>query len=222
MHGVQRDAPEHSRVQVAVTGPDRDVEVTDTPQADHEAGYVPRHHASVEDDGDVRAPIVAFEPVDDRVAADLLLAVAREPDVHRQLALGAQQLDRLQKHEQVRLVVRDTARVEDAVAVRQLERWRLPELERVGRLDVEVRVAEDGRRRAGVTGRGHLADDKRLARRLDHVRLPSGRPDALAHPLGGAPHVGGLRVISADRRDRYQLGKLGHEGVERRGHGRAV
>ena len=72
-----------------------------------------------------------------------------------------------------------------------------------------MRVAENGRRRLRVRRRRHLADRERLSRRVDHLGLAPGRADALADPLGGAPHVAGVRVVRADGRDRDQLGELG-------------
>ena len=103
-------------------------------------------HAAVEDDAGVGAALVRFEEVDDGVAADLLLAVGDDSDVHGQRVLLAKQLGRLEEREELSLVVGDAARVVPAVALGELERRRLPELERRGRLDVEVSVDHHRRR----------------------------------------------------------------------------
>src|SRR3972149_4813392 len=52
----------------------------------------------------------------------------------------------LDEHEEVPLVVGHASGVEATISVHQLEGRRVPELERVGRLHVEVRVTEDRRR----------------------------------------------------------------------------
>ena len=91
-------------------------------------------------------PSSCVDPLDDRVAPDLLLAVEGEADVHRQRTLVGELPRRLDEHEHVPLVVGDAAGVELAVASGQLERRGIPELERVGRLHVEVRIREDRRR----------------------------------------------------------------------------
>ena len=56
----------------------------------------------------------------------------------------------LDEDEHVPLVVRDSARIQAAVPLRELERRRLPQVERIRRLHVEVRVAEDRRRGLGL------------------------------------------------------------------------
>ena len=57
------------------------------------AGHVAPDHPAVEDDRGVRSALVGLEELDDRVAAGLLLAVAAEADVDRQLA-GLRELAR--------------------------------------------------------------------------------------------------------------------------------
>ena len=117
-------------------------------------------------------PSSCIHPLDDRVAADLLLAVEGEADVDRQLAGRRELPDGLDEHEEVPLVVGHTTRVQPSVALRQLEGRRLPELERVGRLDVEVRVAEDRRRGLGRSDAAELADHERSRAPRDEVAEP--------------------------------------------------
>ena len=84
---------------------------------------------------------VPGEIVDDRVAAGLLLPVAAEPDVHRQLPGGGQLASGREQHEQLALVVDGSAAVEVLAADLGLERVALPQVERRRRLDVEMAVA---------------------------------------------------------------------------------
>ena len=86
VHGVQRRAAVHPGVQVALARAHAHVEVVE-PAAGHvERRDAAREHARVEDDGGVRAALVLLQPLDDRVAAELLLPVAGEAHVDRQLA----------------------------------------------------------------------------------------------------------------------------------------
>ena len=130
MHRVQRRSPAHPGVEVPAAGRDLDVEVAESPHGDVEL-RIPRCCIPVEHDGDVRPVLVGDEPVHDRAAADLLLAVAGEAHVHRQLTRLGEQFRRLHQPEELPLVVGDPPRVEPSVAAAELERLRLPELERV-------------------------------------------------------------------------------------------
>ena len=77
---------------------------------DVERGHVAPDHAAVEDDRRVAAALVGGEEVDDRVPAGLLLAVAAEADVDRQLA-GLRELARGdEQHVELPLVVDRAAR----------------------------------------------------------------------------------------------------------------
>jgi hypothetical protein len=109
----------------------------------------------------------------------------------------------------VRLVVGDPAGVEPAVALGELEGRRLPEVERVGRLHVEMRVAEDRRRGVRALGRGQLADDERTPSVPRHdVGRPAGAANPLRDPIRSRLDV--LRVVRvrADGGNCDQLGEL--------------
>ena len=88
-------------------------------------------------------------------------------------------------------VVGRSARVEIAVALGGLERRRLPEFERVGRLDVEMAVAEDGR----LAGRVQpVGVDQRMALGFDQFDvLEAGGQQMVDDEFGGA--VGGLVIL---------------------------
>ena len=137
------------------------------------------------------------------------------------VALVGQLAHGLDEDEHVPLVVRDSARIEAAVPLRELERGRLPQVERIRRLHVEVRVAEDGRRRLGLPGRRDLADDERPCPPRHELRGPAGAADMARHPLASGDDVRGVTGVRAHGRDGDELGELVAERVGRR-HGRAV
>jgi hypothetical protein len=151
------------------------------------------------------------------VAAGLLLAVAGETDVDRQLACGRELRRRLGEHVELALVVDDAACVQPLAALLQGERIRLPELERVGRLDVDVPVDEHRRSRA-VRG-DEVAEDQRLCVGRDDLGRAAGNADEAGQPFRRPRHVGLALGIGADARDRQQLGELVEPGL---GHGARV
>ena len=119
VHRVQRRAAEDAGVQVALAGPHPNVEVDEPAGCDVEhrarrARASPRRRSRA-----ASAPRSSrCEELDDRVAAGLLLAVADEANVDRQLAGPRELLGRLQQRIELALVVGDAARVEPAVADR--------------------------------------------------------------------------------------------------------
>jgi hypothetical protein len=216
---VQRGVSEQPRVQVASSRPDRDAEPDHAARADEERGHAAPLEARVEDDARVRAPVVGRDPVDDRVAADLLLAVAGDPDVHRKRTLRAEQRGGLQQRIELALVVGDAARVEPLAADRGLERRALPELERRRRLDVEVPVDENRRRPVGAAGGPQLADDERTFAVGNEVGLTARGENEVAYPLAREDDVARVGGLGADARDAQELGELVQPG---RIHGAAV
>ncbi len=207
-------------MQVPLPGPHLDVEVRDPPRRDLEDRDARLEQVPVEDDTGVAPTLVRRQEVDDRVAAGLFLAVAREPHVDRQRALGGQKRRRLQQEVELPLVVGHAARVEPPVAHRRLERRALPALERLRRLDVEVPVGDHRRCAVRVLRRAELADHERLVSRLDDLGLAPGGADEVAHPLGGAHDVGRPLRVRADAGDAEKLGELLHPLCWRLRHGR--
>ncbi len=223
MHRVHGDAAVQPRVQVAVAGPNRDMEVAEPAQRGVEGRDPGLFHAAVEDDRGVRPALVGRHPVDDRLAADLLLGVESEADVDRKVPGRGELVRRAHEHEQLGLVVRDPAGEEPTVTLGQLERRRLPEVERVGRLDVEVRVADDRGRGLRARARANLADDERPASvRGDGVGLSSRLANPSRNPLGCVDDVVSVVRVGAHRGDGDQLGELVAELLVRRRHGRGV
>ena len=191
------------------------VEVHKSARGDVELRHAALGHPAVEDDRRVAASLVGGEEVDDLVAAALLLGVAGHPDVDRELT-GRREIGRgLQQDVQLALVVHDAARVEPAVALLERIRIRLPELERVRRLDVDVPVDEHRGRRA--VRRRDVADDQRLCVGRDDFGCPARPAHELGEPVGGGPHVPGALRVGADARNPNQLGELVEPGLSHGG-----
>src|SRR5262249_1930814 len=145
------------------------------------------------------------EELDDGVAARLLLPVAAEADVDRQLAGVGELASGGEEHVELSLVVDGAARVEVAVADLGLERGALPELDRILRLHVEVAVAEDRGRAVRVMRRADLADRERPAVPVDELALAARLAHARADPLAGRADVLRVRRVGAHRRDAQEL-----------------
>ena len=126
-----------------------------------------------------------------------------------QLVLLSQKLRRLEQREELALVVGNAARVVPAVALGELERRRVPEVERRRRLDVVVPVDHHGRGiAAAVRVRPDLADDQLALPVADELGLSTGALDEVAHPFRRAAHVGLVRRVGADARNRDELAQL--------------
>ena len=208
---VEGSAADHPGMEVALSGSDADVEVADPAQRRAEARERLRCVAPVEDHRGVGRPGVGLGPVADRVAPDLLLRVDHEAHGDGELVRRGEELGRLQEHEEVRLVVGDAASDEEAVALGQRPRVRLPQIERIGRLHVEVRVRQH---RGSVAPRGgDLAEDERPAGPLGDLDLPAGGADPRRDPVRRAREVRRVRRVGAHGRDRDQLAKLGDERI---------
>ncbi len=101
----------------------------------------------------------------DRRAADFFFAFDQEFEIDGQPAVdGAQSFGGLDVHVHLALVVGGAARVDVAVADGRLEGRRMPQLQRIGRLDVVVAVAQHGGLAGGVEPVGI---DQRVARRWE-------------------------------------------------------
>ena len=171
MDRVERHAAVHPGVQVALAGPHLDVDADEAAGRELDRRHVAAQHPAVEDHARVGAALVLRDPVGDRVAADLLLAVAGDAEVDRQRARLDEPLRRLEQDEpELALVVGDAAPVRPLAADVELERVGLPELERRRRLDVEVVVDEDGRRVARRRSRRGSRRARARARRTASAR----------------------------------------------------
>ena len=210
---VQRRVAEHAGVKVARAASNLQLERHHAARPRAHRRHAAALHRRVEDDARVGAALVVREELDDRLPADLLLAVARDPQMNGQRTFRGEERRALQQRPELALVVGDAARVDPLVANRRLERLAVPELERRRRLHVEVAVDEDRRRVAVARRRGNVADDERLRVRLLQLRLPAGTANEVANPLPRPAHVARVLRIRADARNPQQLGKLVEPGL---------
>ena len=206
---VQRRAAVHPRVQVGRAGPHLDVDIERAARADREHGCLGVEHRSVEDHAGVGVRRLALDELDDRRSADLLLAVTAEADVHGQLPVARQIRGGAKQRPELALVVGDASRVEPAVAHLGLEGLAFPQLERRGRLHVEVAVAEDQRSSARVVARRDEAVDEGPLARPGELCRSAGAANELEDPVGRGSHVARPGWIGAHARDPQKLDKLG-------------
>jgi hypothetical protein len=153
------------------------------------------------------------------LGTDLLLALVEDAHAQRQLAeRRAVRLDRLETRHEIALVVRYPAREEMAVALGRLERWRLPLVERVGRLHVVVVVHEQ--RLLAATGLAH--DRRRTAASAQALRVDAGSARALQYRARGLVDGGLLCGYGGEAHELLELvdilplsgADVGIEGVE--------
>ncbi len=139
----------------------------------------------------------------------LLLPFHDQLQVERELATHRKhQLDALEVHPHLALVVDRPAPVEVAVANLRLERGRPPLLERVNGLHVVVAVDERGRE---LRVDDSLGVDGRMARRLhDLGMLEAGSAGRVGEVFGVAADVGRMGGIRRDAGDAEELDELVH------------
>ena len=205
---IERGAPKDARVQVASAGAQGQVEVRHPARGEIERRHAGPDHRAVEDHRDVGAALVGGEEFDDRLSAGLLLPIACEADVDRQLAGLGKLAGRAEQHEQLPLVVRDSTSVQMLAPDLRRERRRVPEREGIGGLDIEVPVAQDGRRALGIAGGAELTERERLAVPIGELAGAACGPDELTHPPARVTHVAGMLGIGTDRGDAQELGEL--------------
>ncbi len=213
MDRVERRAAVHPGVQVALTRPDLDVDADEAAGRELDRRHVAPQHPAVEDHAGVGPALVLRDPVGDRVAADLLLAVVRDAEVDRQRARLDEPLRGLEDEPELALVVGDSPPVRPFAADVELERVGLPELERRGRLHVEVVVDEDRRRVAPAVRRRDLAERELALAERRQLGSAADAANELANPLAGALHVLPVGRVGAHARDRDQLRQLGAPGL---------
>src|SRR5918999_1669168 len=207
--GVEDGIAVDARVKVSLSGADADLERDEAACGDPDRGDVLPLHEAVEDHAGIRAALVGGQEVHDRVAADLLLAVAGDSYVHRQRIRRGELGRRAELRVQLTLVVDGAARVEPAVANGRLEGRRHPLVERRRRLHVEVAVDENRGRILGVRGGANLAYGERISSAAGYdVGASAGLPNEVAHPLASASHVVGVRGVGANARDAKEVLEL--------------
>ncbi len=186
--------------------------IEETARRDHERRQALPDHVDVEDDCRIRPALIGGEEVDDRVAAYLLLPVAADPDVHRELTGPRELAGAREQRVELALVVHRAAGVQIPVADLGLERVALPELERRRRLHVEVPV-QHHRGRVATVRSPDLADGERCPLPVDDLRLAARPLHEFRDPLRGAPDVARVRRVGAHGRDPEESGQLVEPGV---------
>ena len=142
--------------------------------------------------------LLLFEKIDQRLAADLLLALDDKRQVARQLGAGFEVcLDRLDVSEVLPLVVARAAGVQVASANLRIERRCGPQLQRIRRLHIVVAVDEKMRPAAGALARGGQRDD-RVAVSLVYPGLQSDRFAVIGQPAGAGGHVFFVHTLRRD------------------------
>ena len=141
--GIRDGAAVDAAVQIDRGAVDAHFHRSDAAQAVGEGGRAGRDHPGVADGDQIAAECIAVcrEKIREVLAADFFLALDQEDQVHRQLAFFAQRLaDAEDVREDLALVVRRAARINDSVAHDGLEWRRGPLGERLDRLHVVVAV----------------------------------------------------------------------------------
>ena len=213
--GVGDRAPERARVQVGRGGAQVDLEVDEPAHRRDQRRHVLGDHPGVGDEDQVAGQPVAVLPEEgvDGGRPRLLLAFHEELEVHRQAAVGGQQVaDGRDLEVDLALVVGGAAGVQAAVAHGRLERWGGPLLQRVGRLHVVVAVHGD-RRRLGPRPQPLAVHGGLAAVGGQHLGVEPGRLHQPGQVLGRAAHVGRVPGVAGDRGDGAPLGQLGDERV---------
>ncbi len=147
------------------------------------------------------------------MAADLLLAVERDAEVDGQRVRLDETLCRFQDEPELALVVGDAAAVRPLAADVELERVGIPQIERCGRLDVEVVVDEHGRRVARAIRGADLAEHELALAERRQLGGAADAPNQVADPLAGALDVLPVGRVGAHTRDCDQLRQLGAPGL---------
>ena len=184
-------------------GPDDvDLGVHQAAQADRDRRDVALEESRVADDPDVGGEPVAVrdEPALERRGTRLLVALEDELDVDRERPAGGEErLRGAEVHVDLTLVIRRAAGEHPAVDHGRLEGRRLPQIERIDRLDVVVAVDQGGRR----VGRAQpVAVHDGMTRRVRHLDVVDADPaQVVRDPLRGAPAVGGVLRKGGDARD---------------------
>ena len=195
--GILDRATVDAGVQIAVGTGELDLECGDSAQRVRQRRVLEVWHTGVgnHDAVALEFALVLPEKPDERLAADLFLALDNKRQVARQLGAGLEiRLDRLEVGEVLALVVAGTAREEVAAAKGRLERRTLPQFQRLGRLHVVVAVHEKVRLGAVALSRGGDGDD-RVAGGKVHARLEAKRLGVAGKPAGAGRHVFFVRAL---------------------------
>ena len=195
-------------MEIAVGPGDTHFPISQTAQARSERRQVGTEHTRIGHQYDVRPQqfaVLAQEGVQTG-GANLFLTLEDEFHVVAQAALANEILESLDLNERLTLVVVGTASPDATVGHGERKRRRTPQLERLGRHDVVVRVDQHRRRRGVDT---LLRVDQGVARRGHDARLVGPGGQQQVTPMGGtAIDVRPMLGLSADTGNADEAGPL--------------
>ena len=196
--GVRHRAAVDAGVQVGGRAGDAQLQRRDAAQAVGESGHAGREHPGVRDGDDIAAQLLAVrgEKLLEMRAADFLLALDEDDEIHGQPAGFAQRLaDAHDVGKDLSFVVRRAAGKDDAVFDPRLEGRRVPQLQRIDRLHVVVPVDHHGAPpRHVLVARDHDGMPRR--RMDDHVQADRLQPPG--QPARASRHVRRVRGIGGN------------------------
>ena len=208
-------AAENAGVQVARRAVQLDFKCNDAAQRIGERGMFRAGHAGVRDDDGVAFQFgTIFFQKDGKVfAADFLLTFNHKSQVAGQGSSGFEiGLDGLQVGEVLALVVGAAARVNGTSLNARLERRRIPQVERLGRLHVVVAVYHEVRRAAPATITvRRLGNDDGMAGGRADFRFESDGAAMGDEPFGAGAKIFFVLRLRGDACEAEVIAQFGHE-----------
>ncbi len=204
---------ENARVQIVVGPGHGDLNRAQAAQAVGERRMPRCDHRRVGDDDDVagQAVAVGVEEWREIRAADFLLALDEQDQVHRQVALFLQRvLDAEDVGEDLPFVIAGAPRGDDAVFDAGVERRPMPEIKRIDRLHVVMAVDQD---RGPAFLFRPVRDDNGMSRRGILRGVESDRLQFGDKPLGAAEDLVLVFRIGRDTAEAEKIEKLVERGV---------
>ena len=202
-------------VQVCPGSGDIDLEISQPAQAVGDGGHIDAHHTGIRIEGNIRLEQLRmfFEERLEILGADLLLAFEQELDIDRQLpAAPHQRFDRMEGGKHLSFHIGGAAPEQQLAAHLRLERSGLPELERIGGLDIIMSIDQHGRRARLLQV---FAIDNRMPAVGGHDFhiLDAESPQVGGHPFGGAQDFMVIQGIRRNGRDLQRLCQIGQESI---------
>ena len=198
---IRDRAAENTRVQIHLRAGDLNLERGHAAEAVAQGRHPTRDHSGIGNERDIAVQRVAIVAQESRQtsAADFLFAFDDEMQVHGQVALL---FHRLLEAEDVRedlaFVVCRTAREDEAVFQDWIERRRIPEFERIGRLHIVVTVNHHGLA-AGLML--VFRPDDRMAGSGNELRFEADAVEFFDEPVRAFADVFGVGVVGRDARE---------------------
>lgn len=197
----------HTGVKIGFGASAFDFRIDQTAQADAERREIGREEFGIADQGEIRFELFAFfaNVGSDGFASYFFFAFHDDFEIERELAAVSlhEGFEGLHLHPELALVVDGTARIDIVIALGRFEGRRDPFVERIGRLDVVVGVAENG----GLAGSVEpVGIKKRVAAGGNDLDVfQSNALHVGGNEFGGALNVGFVFCESADAGDAKKI-----------------